>query len=123
MLDFVQQFTLPYLVGLSRPTTLPRQTFLSAIIEANSTLLSAPVSLLRVSMYDALGRPLPRCPGSVSMLGFPQYRWLCAELRVSVAVSRQAESSGSNFVTDFRQLVVQHFVCGVTRPMDIQGLA
>ena len=64
-------YLLTYLVGLSRLTTRPRHNFRSAIIEASSVVFSAPVSRLRVSIYDALGHPLPRwpCLGSHSTRG------------------------------------------------------
>ena len=50
---------------------------------------------------------------------FPQYQIVSAEFWMSVAMTSQTESVGSNLVADKREITIQYCVCCVTRPVNI----
>ena len=50
---------------------------------------------------------------SMSVFGLPEDQWLCAELRVSEAMSSELHSSGGDFVRDLRKFAIQNLIGSV----------
>ena len=54
---------------------------------------------------------------------FPKYQMVSAEFWMSVAMTSQTESAGSNLVADKRKITIQYCVGCVTRPVNILGFS
>ena len=60
--------------------------------------------------------PLPVC-------GFPEDETVCTKFRMSLTVSRQSQSSGSNFVTECWQWSIKYHICNYVTPANIEGFS